>query len=210
MRGFFGALRGHLATEVGLGGSRRCLFASLLWRGDAGGLMLRLEGVSRAPSSPGLGNCQGFRWADACRDGKAAPGPYPAQAPVSSPGLAPVPAPAPPGPRVDRPKAKPVNGKAAAPLVSGVGWPPGPRKDALRIWLARDRLLRFRGRTLPVDGEVAHRWGELTADGRRMGRPLPVIDGLLLATASAHNLTFVTRNLRDCGDRGVPVLDPWA
>ena len=77
------------------------------------------------------------------------------------------------------------------------------------IWLARDLPLRFRGRTLPVDGEVAHRWGELTADGRRIGRPLPVIDGLLLATASAHNLTFVTRNLRDCGDRGVPVLDPW-
>jgi predicted nucleic acid-binding protein len=88
--------------------------------------------------------------------------------------------------------------------------PPGPRKDALRIWLARDLPLRFRGRTLPVDGEVAHRWGELAADGRRIGRPLPVVDGLLLATASTHNLTFVTRNLRDCGDRGVPVLDPWA
>jgi predicted nucleic acid-binding protein len=87
--------------------------------------------------------------------------------------------------------------------------PPGPRKDALRDWLIQDLPLRFRGRTLPVDVETALRWGELEAEGRRIGRPLPVIDGLLLATAMAHGLTFVTRNLRDCGDRGVPVLDPW-
>ena len=87
--------------------------------------------------------------------------------------------------------------------------PPGPRKDSLRSWLAQDLPLRFRGRTLPVDMEIAFRWGEMAAEGRRIGRPLPVVDGLLLATARTHGLTFVTRNLRDCGDRGVPVLDPW-
>ena len=87
--------------------------------------------------------------------------------------------------------------------------PPGPRKDALRDWLIQDLPLLFRGRTLAVDTEVSLHWGELAAEGRRIGRPLPVMDGLLLATARAHDLTFVTRNLRDCGDRGVPVLDPW-
>jgi predicted nucleic acid-binding protein len=86
---------------------------------------------------------------------------------------------------------------------------PGPRKDALRYWLAQDLPLRFRGRILPVDETVALAWGELEAEGRRIGRPLPVIDGLLLATARVNGLTFVTRNLRDCGDRGVTVLDPW-
>jgi predicted nucleic acid-binding protein len=87
--------------------------------------------------------------------------------------------------------------------------PPGTRKDALRSWLTRDLPLRFRSRILAVDTEVSLLWGELSAEGRRMGRPLPVIDGILLATAKAHDLTFVTRNIRDCGDRGVPVLDPW-
>ena len=87
--------------------------------------------------------------------------------------------------------------------------PPGTRKDTLRNWLTRDLPLRFRGRTLPVDAEVSLLWGELSAEGRRMGRPLPVVDGILLATAQAHDLTFVTRNLGDCGDRGVQVLDPW-
>jgi predicted nucleic acid-binding protein len=86
---------------------------------------------------------------------------------------------------------------------------PGPRKESLREWLERDLPFRFKGRVHPVDASVAFHWGELEAEARRVGRPLPVVDGLLLATARAHALTFVTRNVRDCGDRGVPVLDPW-
>jgi len=87
--------------------------------------------------------------------------------------------------------------------------PPGPRKTALREWLQHDLPERFRGRVLSVDPEVAAAWGELDAQGQRMGRPLPAVDGLLLATAKAHDLTFATRNVRDCGDRGVEVLNPW-
>jgi len=87
--------------------------------------------------------------------------------------------------------------------------PPGARKTALRGWLRHDLLERFRGRILSVDAEAAAAWGELDAQGQRIGRPLPVVDGLLLATASAHGLTLVTRNIRDCGDRGVEVLNPW-
>ncbi len=87
--------------------------------------------------------------------------------------------------------------------------PPGPRKRALGSWLGHDLLERFRGRVRAIDTDVARAWGTLEAEGRRIGRPLPVIDGLLLATARAHGLTFVTRNLRDCGDRGLEVLSPW-
>lgn len=87
--------------------------------------------------------------------------------------------------------------------------PPGPRKAALRSWLRHDLPERFRGRILPVESDVALAWGELDAQGQRMGRPLPAIDGLLLATAQAYDLTFVTRNVRDCGDRGVDVFNPW-
>ena len=95
-------------------------------------------------------------------------------------------------------------------IAKGVSlMPPGPRKDALKSWLAQDLPDRFRGRVLQVDQKVAMVWGELDAGGKRIGRTLPVVDGLLLATAEVHGLTFVTRNLRDCGGRGVPVLDPW-
>lgn len=87
--------------------------------------------------------------------------------------------------------------------------PAGSRREELKEWLETALPDRFRGRVLEVDEAVARRWGELAADGRRSGRPLPVTDGLLLATAAVHGLTFATRNVRDCGNRGVSVLDPW-
>jgi toxin FitB len=86
---------------------------------------------------------------------------------------------------------------------------PGRKRDQLREWMNVDLPRRFRDRILPVDDRVARHWGRLSADGQKAGRPLPVIDGLLLATAAAHSLTFVTRNARDCADRGVPILNPW-
>jgi len=85
----------------------------------------------------------------------------------------------------------------------------GPKRLGLERWLLHDLPAQFAERVLPIDAAVAMAWGNLAADGQRRGRALPVIDGLLLATAHAHDLTLVTRNTRDCADRGVPVLDPW-
>jgi antitoxin Phd len=50
---------------------------------------------------------------------------------------------------------------------------------------------------------------DLGREGRRSGRELPVVGGLLLATAAVHGLTLVTRNERDCDGRGVQILNPW-
>lgn len=87
--------------------------------------------------------------------------------------------------------------------------PEGRRRHRLEEWLASDLPRQFIGRVLPVDADVARSWGRLSAEARRGGRELPVIDGLLLATAAAMGLTLVTRNVGDCADRGVPVLNPW-
>jgi predicted nucleic acid-binding protein len=62
----------------------------------------------------------------------------------------------------------------------------------------------FGDRVLPVDAAVAAQWGRLGAI-----RPVPVIDALLAATASAHGLTLVTRNAADVEGLGVPVLNPF-
>jgi predicted nucleic acid-binding protein len=85
----------------------------------------------------------------------------------------------------------------------------GKRKRALREWLATSLPAQFEGRVLVVDADVALAWGELTAQGDDVGRPLPVTDGLLLATARVHELTLVTRNVGDVAGRGVEVLNPW-
>ena len=83
------------------------------------------------------------------------------------------------------------------------------RKTLLESWLVGDVLVRFEGRILPIEQAVAERWGQLSGTLAKRGSPLPVIDGLLAATAMHHNLTLVTRNTRDVALTGVVVLDPW-
>jgi toxin FitB len=85
----------------------------------------------------------------------------------------------------------------------------GRRREEIQGWISHDLPRHFHGRVLPVDDAVALEWGRLSAAGRLAGRELPVVDGLLLATAATRGLTLVTRNVRDCGNRGVSVLDPW-
>lgn len=75
---------------------------------------------------------------------------------------------------------------------------------SLAAWLASIRS-GYSDRVLAVSGDIAETWGRLGAK-----RPLPIVDGLLAATAQVHRLTLVTRNVRDFKDLGVPLLDPWS
>jgi predicted nucleic acid-binding protein len=77
------------------------------------------------------------------------------------------------------------------------------RANAIENWLvAVDKA--FGERILPVDRAVANEWGRLHAS-----RPLPVIDGLLAATAKIHRMTLVTRNTADIADLDVHILNPF-
>jgi hypothetical protein len=49
----------------------------------------------------------------------------------------------------------------------------------------------------------------LRATGDAIGRPLPVVDGQLLAPAHVHRLTLVTQNERDVEEHGVGILNPY-
>jgi predicted nucleic acid-binding protein len=86
----------------------------------------------------------------------------------------------------------------------------GQKREKLGAWLDHDLRAQFAGRLLEVTSSVALEWGRLTAVAQNSGRPLPVVDGLLLATAQAHGLTFVTRNTKDVDGRGVTVLNPYS
>ena len=57
---------------------------------------------------------------------------------------------------------------------------------------------------LPIGEEEAVTWGELMAI-----RTLPVLDGLLAATAKVQNLTLVTRNERDFAGLPITILNPF-
>jgi predicted nucleic acid-binding protein len=87
--------------------------------------------------------------------------------------------------------------------------PEGKRRTELQQWL--DDVLRpwFLGRILPVDERIAERWGVLSGQCRLKGRPLKVADGFIAATALEHDLTLVTRNVKDFAGVGVTVFNPW-
>ena len=67
--------------------------------------------------------------------------------------------------------------------------------SALRDQRAQ-RLLDFFG-LLPLDGEVATRYGTVRAELRRAGTPIGPNDLWLAAQALAHGLVMVTRNARE-------------
>jgi predicted nucleic acid-binding protein len=85
----------------------------------------------------------------------------------------------------------------------------GRRRRALTTWVREELPRQFLGRVLDVDTTTAAAWGALSARASKSGRTLPVVDGLLLATALRHELTVVTRNVSDFEAWGVPVLNPW-
>jgi toxin FitB len=67
----------------------------------------------------------------------------------------------------------------------------------------------FAGRVIPVEQQVAVAWGNILNEMEKNGRPIPIIDGFLVATARAHELTFVTRNVSDFARTGIPIVNPW-
>lgn len=83
------------------------------------------------------------------------------------------------------------------------------RQTLLEAWLDSEVMLRFADRILPVDKAIADRWGWVMAKALQNRLILPVIDGLLAATALHHNLTLVTRNTRDVTSTGVRIFNPW-
>jgi hypothetical protein len=87
--------------------------------------------------------------------------------------------------------------------------PEGRRKAALRE--AYDAALTaLLGSCLAFDAEAALVWGELMGAGDATGRQHPIIDTQIAAIALVHDLTVVTRNLRNFAPLGVATVDPWA
>lgn len=75
--------------------------------------------------------------------------------------------------------------------------------EVFQRWLAR-LLEVYADRIAPITVDVAEIWGRLNVPD-----PIATVDGLLAATALAHDWTLVTRNVRDVSTTGVRLLNPF-
>jgi predicted nucleic acid-binding protein len=80
-----------------------------------------------------------------------------------------------------------------------------PHAEALRTWVNSIIIPNYRDRTLPVDTEVALQCAHMPKRN-----PEHQADLLIAATAIVHDLTLVTRNVKDFSDTGVRLLNPWS
>lgn len=85
----------------------------------------------------------------------------------------------------------------------------GHKRLVLEDWLLEELIPRFHNRILDIDVEVVLTWGRLFGERKQRGLIIPVVDGLIAATAIVHNLTVVTENISDFIETGARVFNPW-
>ncbi len=76
--------------------------------------------------------------------------------------------------------------------------------EVFRRWLEDQVLPSFGNRILPVDISVARKSALF-----HIPNPKPMRDSLIAATAAAHSMIVVTRNVSDFDLPNVTVLNPW-
>lgn len=86
---------------------------------------------------------------------------------------------------------------------------PGARRSRLESWLQDELPLRFEGRLLTIETRIADVWGRVMNRGLAIGKPIGVMDAFFAATAEAHSLTLVTRNVSHFAASGIPLFNPW-
>lgn len=74
---------------------------------------------------------------------------------------------------------------------------------ALDGWL-HQIVAQYGDRILPIDRSIADEWGRINVPN-----PLPVVDGLLAATAKICGLTLATRNVKDIARTGASFVNPF-
>lgn len=87
--------------------------------------------------------------------------------------------------------------------------PASPKKDELQAWLESDVRARFTGKIIGITVSEALCWGKMQATAEAQGKPMPLVDSMIAATAIVQDMVLVTRNTKDVETSGVKLLNPW-
>jgi toxin FitB len=95
-----------------------------------------------------------------------------------------------------------------AQLAYWVGTKGGRQRQALRTWLSR-LVDAMHGRIYGFNVSVGHVWAEQQHMVEKAGKPMPVEDSYIAATARRYGLTIVTGNDQDFRRPGLKVFNPF-
>jgi len=84
--------------------------------------------------------------------------------------------------------------------------PRGRKRERLERWF--ENVVEVL-ECLPWDATVSRRWATLVVDLKRKGETVPLLDGMIAATALQYDLIVATRNTRDFQKTGVRTLNPF-
>lgn len=84
----------------------------------------------------------------------------------------------------------------------------GRQRQELQTWLTR-LVNAMHGRIYGFTVAVAHVWADQEHQLERLGRPMPVEDSYIAATARRYGLTIVTGNEDDFRRPGLKVFNPF-
>ena len=84
----------------------------------------------------------------------------------------------------------------------------GRQRQALQAWLTR-LINAMHGRIYGFNVSVAHVWAEQEHQLEKAGRPMPVEDSYIAATARRYGLTIATGNEQDFRRPGLKVFNPF-
>lgn len=84
--------------------------------------------------------------------------------------------------------------------------PRGRKRDRLEQWY--ETVVETID-CIPWDAAISKRWAALVVELKRKGEAVPLLDGMIAATALQHDLIVATRNTRDFQKTGVKTLNPF-
>jgi predicted nucleic acid-binding protein len=84
--------------------------------------------------------------------------------------------------------------------------PKGRKRDRLEQWY---ETVVETIECIPWDATISRRWATLVVELKQKGKAVPLLDGMIAATALQHNLTVATRNTRDFQKTGVKTFNPF-
>jgi predicted nucleic acid-binding protein len=91
-------------------------------------------------------------------------------------------------------------------LMGVLALPIGRKRARLEDWF---EMVAATIECLPWDAAVSRRWAGLVVGLKRRGQTIPLLDGMIAATALQHGLTLATRNVRHFEKVGVKLVNPF-